>query len=53
MFTIEEFAVKVNRSVSGVRYWLNKGLLAKKKFAGRLEFSQEDVKIAEKIKEGN
>lgn len=49
MYTVEEFALKTGRSLSAVRDWLKKGLIAKKKFSGVLYFNDTDVEQAKEL----
>jgi DNA-binding transcriptional MerR regulator len=50
MYTIEEFAKLIDRTIFTVRFWIKNGYLEKKKFSGSLFFTDEDVKKSEQIK---
>lgn len=50
MYTIKQYAVRVDRSVSSVRGWLRKGLLEKRHWGTTLIFNDDDIEMAEDIK---
>jgi len=50
MFTIKDFAEKVERKVPTIRWWLSLGLLERRKWNGSLYFTMYDLAKAKKIK---